>query len=179
MIPNDYRTWAEAVAGEVTDRLAAVATVRPVAYTAAQAEHLARQLTYPRTNGTFTGTSDPTELFRLAEAHGILLPLATVACRVPWCTGAANEHGGDGRTASDYDHTGEPDTLAPHDMLSGWFEQLADMPPFYRIESQPSPPAANTLLTAAEVRALADEFEQHAATLRERATQLEQYGGIQ
>lgn len=176
MIPNDYHTYDAAVRGEVTDRLDAFPGA---VYDDSDVALLANRLIMPRTNGTYTGTPDPSELFTLAKAIGVLRPEPPVDCSVEWCKGTPYSHGADGRDESEYKHESNCDALAPHEMLIGWFTQTSDLPPFYEMTSQPSPRDAAFLLTPSEVRELAEEFERHAATLRERATQLEAFGGIQ
>lgn len=180
MNEKHYPSYTDAVRGEVTDKLKNLAHFEP-SYTEAHVQYLAQRLIVPRSNGTFSGSSDPGELYRLVVELGIVQNPEPITCPVPWCAGSAYEHDPRAFSPDEFEHsprTEHTDRFAPHGMLFGEFYQVGNTSPFYELHSDP-PPRSKTLLTVSEVRALADDFERHAATLRERATQLEELGGMQ
>lgn len=100
--------------------------------------------------------------------------MTTTPCLLSWCSGRSAAHAG--HTPGYNSHYSPEDHFAPRGIFFGCIEQVGDAPPFYRLV--PQLPPSKVLLTASETRALADEFERHAETLRGRAAQLEQFGGV-
>lgn len=165
----DFPSRAEAI-----DTLVFIFEEHGVFVTPADVEPLAARIVTEHADGAAEITCTVPELLTLAREF-IPLMGERAECPHAWCTGARTAHAS--LDPSEWAHASEQDELAPGSMLLGQIHQTGAGAPSYVLDvnAAPRPPA----LTAADVLALADEFERHAVTLRERAAQLDACGGIQ
>ncbi|MGJ0203366.1 hypothetical protein NHL51_04290 [Leucobacter sp. gxy201] len=119
---------------------------------------------------------------RLALAPGELLTRCLTLLELPeqadcplsWCTGDRTTHAS--FNPDEWEHAATDDALAPDGMLLGMLLKVGTAAPFYTLSAESG---EATFCTVQDLAALADEFEQHAATLRDRARMLAEHGGIQ
>lgn len=169
MLARSYPTRAEAVREEILLPLEA----RGVFLTDADAEPIAARTLMPTTDGRWAFTCTPPEFWALVRA---VVPeyAAPAPCPLPWCTGSRYEHAH--LDPAEHEHESTPDALLPGNLLTGSISQEGNLPPFYRLDVDPT--TTCTLLTHAELRTLADDLERAAGRLRERAGQLAALGGL-
>lgn len=145
---------------------------RGVFVTPADLAPLAARVVTEHSEGGVTIDYYPTDLLELAaEMFPVLSERAD--CPHSWCTGEREAHSH--LDPAEWQHFGEFDKLAPRAALEGTIAQSGNADPHYLLT--PDTNAGDMYLDAAAVRALADDFERHAITLRERAAQLEALGG--
>lgn len=135
---------------------------------------LAARVVVEHGDGTAAINYSPAEVLELAaELFPVLAERAD--CPHAWCSGERAAHAS--LDPAEWQHYGEFDELAPHAVLEGAISQTGSEAPAYLLT--PDTGAGDLLLDATGVRALADDYERHAATLRKRARQLDALSGAQ
>lgn len=164
-----YPSRAAAVRAEIVEPLEA----RGVFATEADVEPIAVRTLMQTTAGQWAFVCPRPEFWALVRTF-IPEYAAPAPCPVSWCTGSRYEHAH--LDPSEHEHSSAYDALLPEELLTGCIYQEGNLPPFYRLDVDPT--ATTRLLTHTELRTLADDLERAAATVRARAAQLAAHGGL-